>query len=147
MQLKFGDAEGLGKRKQIRREIFLAEMERIVPWKQLLAPAESYYPLSGLPGWQPYALAMDVQPLAPQHGARRHHPSNEIGDGHVASDLANAQSGGAFPTQVLREQVLASLDIWVVDHLVIGGRSLRSGRQVECGLSVALLLGSAKRSS
>ncbi|TQU05803.1 hypothetical protein DB801_10270, partial [Xanthomonas perforans] len=64
MQLKFGDAEGLGKRKQIRREIFLAEMERIVPWKQLLAPAESYYPLSGLPGWQPYALAMDVQPLA-----------------------------------------------------------------------------------
>ncbi|KOR43630.1 hypothetical protein ADT25_12345 [Xanthomonas oryzae] len=37
MQLTFGDAEGLGKRKQTRREIFLAEMERIVPWKQLLA--------------------------------------------------------------------------------------------------------------
>ncbi|MGD3143613.1 IS5/IS1182 family transposase, partial [Xanthomonas oryzae pv. oryzicola] len=33
MQLTFGDAEGLGKRKQTRREIFLAEMERIVPWK------------------------------------------------------------------------------------------------------------------
>ncbi|OLG85923.1 transposase, partial [Xanthomonas oryzae pv. oryzae] len=31
MQLTFGDAEGLGKRKQTRREIFLAEMERIVP--------------------------------------------------------------------------------------------------------------------
>ncbi|OLI63127.1 transposase [Xanthomonas oryzae pv. oryzae] len=30
MQLTFGDAEGLGKRKQTRREIFLAEMERIV---------------------------------------------------------------------------------------------------------------------
>ncbi|OLH45007.1 transposase, partial [Xanthomonas oryzae pv. oryzae] len=29
MQLTFGDAEGLGKRKQTRREIFLAEMERI----------------------------------------------------------------------------------------------------------------------
>ncbi|KOR39291.1 transposase, partial [Xanthomonas oryzae] len=28
MQLTFGDAEGLGKRKQTRREIFLAEMER-----------------------------------------------------------------------------------------------------------------------
>ncbi|KUF34994.1 transposase, partial [Xanthomonas phaseoli pv. manihotis] len=26
MQLTFGDAEGLGKRKQTRREIFLAEM-------------------------------------------------------------------------------------------------------------------------
>ncbi|WP_258078152.1 hypothetical protein WCN79_05440 [Xanthomonas axonopodis pv. vasculorum] len=27
MQLTFGDAEGLGKRKQTRREIFLAEQE------------------------------------------------------------------------------------------------------------------------
>ncbi|OLK88438.1 transposase, partial [Xanthomonas oryzae pv. oryzae] len=30
MQLTFGDAEGLGKRKQTRREIFLAEMDRIL---------------------------------------------------------------------------------------------------------------------
>ncbi|MCF8849096.1 IS5 family transposase, partial [Xanthomonas campestris pv. campestris] len=36
MQLTFGDAEGLGKRKQTRREIFLAEMEQVVPWQQLL---------------------------------------------------------------------------------------------------------------
>ncbi|MEA9866601.1 IS5 family transposase, partial [Xanthomonas campestris pv. raphani] len=34
MQLTFGDAEG--KRKQTRREIFLAEMEQVVPWQQLL---------------------------------------------------------------------------------------------------------------
>ncbi|WP_425522826.1 hypothetical protein [Xanthomonas citri] len=33
MQLTFGDAEGLGKRKQTRREIFLAEMEQVVPWQ------------------------------------------------------------------------------------------------------------------
>ncbi|OOW79062.1 hypothetical protein Xvtw_20885 [Xanthomonas campestris pv. vitiswoodrowii] len=63
--MTFGDAEGLGKRKQTRREVFLAEMERIVPWKQLLALAEPRYPLSGRPGWQPYALAMDVQPERP----------------------------------------------------------------------------------
>ncbi|KGE51449.1 hypothetical protein GW15_0214600, partial [Xanthomonas axonopodis pv. vasculorum] len=56
MQLTFGDAEGLGKRKQTRREIFLAEMERIVPWKQLLALIEPHYPVSGRPGRQPYAL-------------------------------------------------------------------------------------------
>ncbi|WP_425600003.1 hypothetical protein [Xanthomonas codiaei] len=36
MQLTFGDAEGLGKRKQTRREIFLAEMELAMPrWRQL----------------------------------------------------------------------------------------------------------------
>ncbi|KOR40572.1 hypothetical protein ADT27_20200, partial [Xanthomonas oryzae] len=55
MQLTFGDAEGLGKRKQTRREIFLAEMERIVPWKRLLALIEPHYPVSGRPGRQPYA--------------------------------------------------------------------------------------------
>ncbi|KOR44912.1 transposase, partial [Xanthomonas oryzae] len=57
MQLTFGDAECLGKRKQTRREIFLAEMERIVPWKQLLALIAPHYPVSGRPGRQPYALA------------------------------------------------------------------------------------------
>ncbi|KOR45810.1 hypothetical protein ADT25_07790 [Xanthomonas oryzae] len=63
MQLTFGDAEGLGKRKQTRREIFLAEMERIVPWKQLLALIVPHYPVSGRPGRQPYALAtIQLQP-------------------------------------------------------------------------------------
>ncbi len=57
MQLTFGDAEGLGKRKQTRREIFLAEMEQVVPWQQLLALIAPHYPVSGRPGRQPYALA------------------------------------------------------------------------------------------
>ena len=43
MQLTFGDAEGLGKRKQTRREIFLAEMEQVVPWQQLLALIAPHY--------------------------------------------------------------------------------------------------------
>ncbi|MDC8747634.1 transposase, partial [Xanthomonas campestris] len=57
MQLTFGDAEGLGKRKQTRREIFLAEMEQVVPWQQLLGLVALHYPVSGRPGRQPYALA------------------------------------------------------------------------------------------
>ena len=57
MQLTFGDAEGLGKRKQTRREIFLAEMEQVVPWQQLLGLVAPHYPVSGRPGRQPYALA------------------------------------------------------------------------------------------
>ena len=31
MQLTFGDAEGLGQRKRTRKEVFLAEMEQVVP--------------------------------------------------------------------------------------------------------------------
>jgi len=47
MELTFGDAEGLGKRKRTRREIFLAEMEQFVPWKALLAQIEPHYPRPG----------------------------------------------------------------------------------------------------
>lgn len=56
MQLTFGDAEGLGKRKQTRREIFLAEIEQVVPWKALLAQIEPHYPRSGRVGRPPYSM-------------------------------------------------------------------------------------------
>jgi transposase, IS5 family len=57
MQLTFGDAEGLGKRKRTRREIFLAEMEQVVPWAPLLALIAPHYATTGRPGRQPYPLA------------------------------------------------------------------------------------------
>ncbi|OLH08191.1 transposase [Xanthomonas oryzae pv. oryzae] len=56
MQLTFGDAEYNGKRKRTRREVFLAEMDQVVPWKGLLALIEPHYPKSGQPGRQPYRL-------------------------------------------------------------------------------------------
>ncbi len=56
MQLSFGDAEHNGKRKRTRREVFLAEMDQVVPWKALLALIEPHYPKSGQPGRQPYRL-------------------------------------------------------------------------------------------
>lgn len=55
-QLTFGDAEYSGKRKQTRREVFLAEMEHVVPWKAPLALIEPHYPKAGRPGRQPYKL-------------------------------------------------------------------------------------------
>jgi len=54
-QLSFSDAEHAGKRKQTRREVFLAEMERVVPWRALLAQIEPHYPKAGR-GRHPYAL-------------------------------------------------------------------------------------------
>lgn len=55
-QLSFGDAEYAGKRKQTRREVFLGEMERVVPWDALLALIEPFYPKAG-GGRPPYPLA------------------------------------------------------------------------------------------
>jgi IS5 family transposase len=34
-QMSFGDAEYAGKRKRTRREEFLGEMEKVVPWSAL----------------------------------------------------------------------------------------------------------------
>jgi IS5 family transposase len=54
-QLTFGDAEYAGKRKKTRREIFLEEMEQVVPWKSLLSLIEPCYPVAGR-GRHPYPL-------------------------------------------------------------------------------------------
>ena len=54
-QMSFGDAEYAGKRKQTRREVFLAEMEQVVPWKSLLNLIEPFYPVAGR-GRHPYPL-------------------------------------------------------------------------------------------
>ena len=57
MQLSFGDAEHTGKHKKTRREVFLAEMEQVVPWNALLALIAPHYPKMGQRGRQPYPLA------------------------------------------------------------------------------------------
>lgn len=54
-QISFADAEYAGKRKKTRREVFLEEMELVVPWKVLLKIIEPHYPVAGR-GRRPYAL-------------------------------------------------------------------------------------------
>jgi IS5 family transposase len=54
-QISFSDAEYAGKRKKTRREVFLEEMELVVPWKALLKLIEPHYPLAGR-GRRPYPL-------------------------------------------------------------------------------------------
>ncbi|EQD75830.1 transposase, IS4 family protein, partial [mine drainage metagenome] len=53
--MSFSDAEYDGKRKRTRREVFLAEMEQVVPWQVLLALIEPVYPKAGR-GRYPYPL-------------------------------------------------------------------------------------------
>jgi IS5 family transposase len=54
-QMSFADAEYAGKRKKTRREVFLEEMELVVPWKALLGLIEPHYPVAGR-GRRPYPL-------------------------------------------------------------------------------------------
>ena len=43
-QISFSEAEFAGKKRVTRRERFLAEMERVIPWQEVLAVIESHYP-------------------------------------------------------------------------------------------------------
>ena len=52
-QLTFSDAEYAGKRKRTRREVFLDEMDKVMPWDALLALIEPHYPKAGR-GRRPY---------------------------------------------------------------------------------------------
>ena len=53
--MSFGDAEYAGKRKKTRREVFLEEMDQVVPWKLLLGLIQPIYPEAGR-GRHPYPL-------------------------------------------------------------------------------------------
>ena len=55
-QRSFASAEYAMKKKRTRREKFLCEMERIVPWARLGAVIEPLYPTSGRVGRQPIGI-------------------------------------------------------------------------------------------
>jgi len=52
-QFGFGDYEQSTAKKRTRRECFLAEMEAVVPWKELVDLIEPYYPRTSSKGGRP----------------------------------------------------------------------------------------------
>jgi IS5 family transposase len=54
-QLSFSDAEFTQKRRQTRKEIFLARMDKLIPWHRLETIIEPHYPKPGN-GRRPYPL-------------------------------------------------------------------------------------------
>lgn len=142
MQLTFGDAEGLGKRKQTRREIFLAEMDRIVPRKQLLALIESHYPVSGRLGRQPYVLATMLRINLLQQWYALGDPAMEealhedstlqrfaqlAGLDHVPDETTILNFRRLLETHGIAARMLEA----VITHLSRKGQSLRSGTIVD----------------
>lgn len=56
-QISFSSAEYAGKKRQTRREKFLGEMERVVPWPRLIELIEPHYPRSGRVGRPPVGVS------------------------------------------------------------------------------------------
>ncbi|WP_439450104.1 IS5 family transposase [Stenotrophomonas sp. ATs4] len=142
MQLTFGDAEGLGKRKQTRREIFLAEMEQVVPWKALLAQIEPHYPRSGRVGRPPYAMDTMLRIHLLQQWYALSDPSMEEALHEIASMRLFARRSGlaAIPDEttilnfrrLLETHGLAAKMLDAVNsHLARKGQSLRAGTIVD----------------
>ena len=96
-QLSFSDAEYEGKRKQTRREVFLTEMDRAVPWDELERLVEPHYPKAGN-GRRPYRLATMLRPL-PSAVVRAERPGDGGGtlrdrlDAAVCRSVAGAGFG------------------------------------------------------
>ena len=55
-QLSFADTEFTSKRRKTRKELFLGCMNKLIPWQQLEALIEPFYPKAGN-GRRPYPLA------------------------------------------------------------------------------------------
>ena len=52
-QVSFAQAEYDKKKKRTRRELFLEQMEQVVPWARLIEVIEPHYPKSGKRGRPP----------------------------------------------------------------------------------------------
>ena len=150
MQLTFGDAEGLGQRKRTRtrREIFLAEMEQVVPWKALLKLIEPHYPTIGRPGRQPYPLATMLRIHFLQQWYGLSDPGMEEALYEIPTLRRFAQLGGldTIPDEttilnfrrLLETHGLArKLFERVNQHLARKGQSLKAGTIVDASIVAA----------
>jgi transposase, IS5 family len=67
MQASFSELEYAAKRKQTRRDRFLAEIEAVTPWALLAADIVPYYPKAGGRGRRPIALERMLRMVVVQH--------------------------------------------------------------------------------
>ena len=66
-QTSFASLEYAGKKRVTRREKFLGEMQRVVPWPRLLGLIEPHYPKSGRVGRPPIGLERMLRMYFVQH--------------------------------------------------------------------------------
>jgi IS5 family transposase len=67
MQSSFAEFDGFRKQHKVtRREAFLAQMARVVPWRRLEGLIEPHYPLAGK-GRRPYPLSVMLRVHFLQH--------------------------------------------------------------------------------
>ena len=136
-QISFSDAEYAGKRKKTRREVFLEEMELVVPWKALLSLIEPHYPVAGR-GRRPYPLESMLRVHLMQNWFALSDPSMEEALYEIASlrAFARLHLGEPIPdeTTILNFRHLLEATIWPTTS---SRRSMRTWRARACYSSEA----------
>ena len=132
------------KKKQTRREVFLAEMDAVVPWGRLMALIEPHYPKIGPKGGRPpmpletmlrvyflqnwYALS---DPMAEEtlydSEAMRRVAGIELGDDRIPDETTILNFRHLLERHGLTEAIFADVNA----HLADKGISLRSGTLVD----------------
>ncbi len=146
-QISFSDAEYAGKRKKTRREVFLEEMELVVPWKALLGVISPHYPVAGR-GRRPYPMESMLRVHLMQNWFALSDPAMEEALYEIASLRAFARLSLSEPIpdettilnfrHMLEESDLAE-DIFkaVNTHLTRKGLLLKRGSIVDATIIAA----------
>ena len=147
-QLSFATLDHQNKKKRTKREVFLGEMNEVVPWSQLTALIEPYYPKAGN-GRRPYPLDAMLRIYFLQQWYQLSDPGAEeaLYDIQSMRAFAGFELGrDAIPdeTTILnfrhlleRHNLTAALFDAVAEHLEEKGALLRGGTIMDATLIAA----------
>jgi IS5 family transposase len=149
MQTSFSDLEYAGKKKQTRRERFLAQLEAVTPWADLEAALAPFYPAGKGPGRPPLGLARMLRMYVAQQcfGLSDEGIEDALYDSHairrfVGIDLSREAAPDATTLLKFRRLIethdLSRLIFETIrDHLAREGLLLREGTIVDATLIAA----------
>jgi IS5 family transposase len=149
MQTSFSDLEYAGKKKQTRRERFLAQLQAVTPWAQLEAALAPFYPAGKGPGRPPLGLSRMLRMYVAQQcfGLSDEGIEDAVYDSHairrfIGIDLAREAAPDATTLlkfrRLLEDQGLTGVIFETIrDHLAREGLLLREGTLVDATLIAA----------
>ena len=149
MQTSFSDLEYAGKKKQTRRERFLAQLQAVTPWAQLEAALAPFYPTGKGPGRPPLGLSRMLRMYVAQQcfGLSDEGIEDAVYDSHairrfVGIDLAREAAPDATTLLKFRRRLedhgLTGVIFQAINaHLAEQGLLLREGTIVDATLIAA----------
>ena len=145
-QQTFASLDYAHKKKQTRREEFLSEMARCIPWQALLAVIEPHYPRGGRRGGQPTGLAVMLRIYLMQQwfglsdplmedslyevASMRHFAGLELNDDRIPDESTILQFRHLLERHHLRQGLFEAVE----GHLREQGYHLSKGTMVDATL-------------